>query len=271
MAGRSMKIVGAYLAGILLALAFWTCSLPHEPGPQPSTIVPTAFDSALNVFGVLRLDGETKSSFFYIERTYQYQELDTLSWDESFITVVTNAMVSVRRLSDAKDYPFTYELDSLRGEIYTCDYFIPTAEETYALTVSHNDFRTVTDTTTVPVVPALEADSVIVWDDMIYFQQRTAADVYLYDIIMLSSEDSLQYRFQNRDGATIPIAFRSTAPPEESVDIQVYGYDANLAEYLTTTITLKPQTYNETVTTVTGGYGVFGSVSVAKVTVPATE
>ncbi|MFC1535629.1 DUF4249 family protein [Candidatus Neomarinimicrobiota bacterium] len=263
-----MKKAGLYPVVMLLVLAVWTCSLPHEPGPQPSTIVETEFDSALNVFGVLRLDGKINSSFFYIERTYQYQELDTIAWDESFIPIITNATVSVRRLSDAKDYPFTYELDSLRGEIYTCDYFIPTAEETYALTVSHDDFRTVTDTTTVPAVPALDADSVIVWGDMVYFQQRTAADVYLYDIIMLSSEDSLQYRFQNRDGATIPIAFQSTAPPEESVDIQVYGYDANLAEYLTTTITLKPQTYNETVTTVTGGYGVFGSVSVAAVTVP---
>ncbi|MFC1483717.1 DUF4249 family protein [Candidatus Neomarinimicrobiota bacterium] len=263
-----MKKLGAYLAGILLALAVWTCSLPHEPGPQPSTIVETEFDSALNVFGVLRLDGEAKSSFFYIERTYQYEELDTISWDESFIPVVTDATVLIRGMGDTTTYEFTHELDSLRGEIYTCNDYIPLAGETYTLTITHPGFPTITDTTMVPAIPALYADSVIVWGDMVYFQQRTAADVYLYDIIMLSSEDSLQYRFQNRDGSTIPIAFQSTAPPEESVDIQVYGYDANLAEYLTTTITLKPQTYNETVTTVTGGYGVFGSVSVAAVTVP---
>jgi hypothetical protein len=262
-----MKKAGAYLAGILLALAVWTCSLPHEPGPQPSTIVETEFDSALNVFGVLRLDGEANSSFFYLERTYQYQELDTISWDASFIPIVTDATVLVRGMFDTMTYEFTHELDNLRGEIYTNEDFIPAAGETYALTITHPGFSTITDTTTVPIVPILDADSVIVWGDMVYFQQRTTADVYLYDIFLLSSEDSLQYRFPNRDGATIPIAFQSTAPPGESMDIQVYGYDANLAEYLTTTITLKPQTYNETITTVTGGYGVFGSVSVAAVTV----
>lgn len=267
----SQRTIVTLLGGMLLTLGVWTCSLPHEPGPQPSTIVETEFDSALNVFGVLRLDGEANSSFFYIERTYQYEELDTISWDESFIPVITDAAVLVQGMGDTTTYAFAPELDSLRGEIYTCANFMPAAGETYTLTVIRDGFTTVMDTTRVPLPPALNPDSVVVWGDMVYFQQRTTADVYLYDIFLLSSTDSLQYRFQNRDGATVPIAFRSAAPPGEPVDIQVYGYDENLAEYLTTTITLKPQTYNETVTTVTGGYGVFGSVSMAKVTVSATQ
>jgi hypothetical protein len=123
----------------------------------------------------------------------------------------------------------------------------------------------------VPEVPALSADSVTVGGNMVSFRQQTAADVFLYDIYLLSSTDSLYTRFVNHDGMTVPVALPNTAPPTESLDIHVYGYDANLAEYLTTTITLKPQTYQETVTTVTGGYGVFGSVSVARVTVLAGE
>ena len=51
--------------------------------------------------------------------------------------------------------------------------------------------------------------------------------------------------------------------------LEIYGYDANLAEYLTAATTIKYQTYLETVTTVTGGYGVFGSVSVREVVFPA--
>jgi hypothetical protein len=267
----STRTIRQLLGGLLLVATFWTCSLPWEPGPQPSTIVETEFDSALNVLGILRLDGEANSSFFYIERTYQYQELDTISWDEAFIPIIRDATVLVKGMSDEKTDTFTYELDSIRGEIYTNENFEPAAGETYTLLVEHPDFPTITDTTMVPEVPELTADSVIVWGDMIYFQQRTAADVYLYEIYLLTAVDSAYTRFTNLDGVTVPIAFRNNAPPQEPVDIHVYGYDANLAEYLTTTITLKPQTYQETVTTVTGGYGVFGSVSVVKVTVPAVE
>lgn len=264
------KSIGKLSGGALLAAVLWTCSLPWDPGPQPSTIVETEFDSAMNVLGILRLDGEANSSFFYIERTYQYQELDTLSWDESFIPIVTDAAVRVQGMADTTSYAFTHTLDSLRGEIYTNEDFVPAAGETYTLYVEHPDFPTITDTTTVPAVPALDADSVIIWGDMVYFQQQTASDVFLYDIYLLTATDSLYTRFVNQDGVTVPVALPNTAPPTESVDIHVYGYDANLAEYLTTTITLKPQTYQETVTTVTGGYGVFGSVSVAKVTVAGT-
>lgn len=265
------RIIRRVLGSLLAVLVFWTCSLPWEPGPQPSTIVETEFDSALNVLGILRLDGETNSSYFYIERTYQYQELDTLSWDESFIPVITDAVVQVQGITDGSIYEFTHKLDSLRGDIYTDSTFVPQAGETYTLRIEHPDFPIITDTTTVPAISTLDADSVIVWGDMVYYRQRTAADVFLYDIYLLSSTDSLFTRFVNQDGMSVPVALPNTAPPGEPVDIHVYGYDANLAEYLTNTITLKPQTYQETVTTVTGGYGVFGSVSVARATVPAVE
>ncbi|UCD39072.1 MAG: DUF4249 family protein [Fidelibacterota bacterium] len=256
--------------GVLLALWFWSCSLPHEPGPQPSTIVKTEFDSAMNVFGVLRLDGQPRSSYFYIERTYEYQELDDIPWDSTFIPIVIDATVQVQGLhEDTFTYTFTQELDTLRGEIYTHPDFLPVAGETYALAITHPDFPTITDTTLVPFPPVLLGDSVDVLGQMVFFVIRTKADTDLYDVYILSPADSIHYRSVNHDGeGELHLFFETEAEPEDPLEVQIYGYDANLMDYLTAMITLKPQTYNETVATVTGGYGVFGSVSVATFTRP---
>ena len=76
----------------------------------------------------------------------------------------------------------------------------------------------------------------------------------------------MHYLFANQGEGLLPITFNPTAGPGQTMTIHIHGYDANLAEYLTAATTIKYQTYQETVTTVTGGYGVFGSVSVSKFT-----
>jgi len=248
----------------IAALYCVACDLPHEPGPQPSTIIETPFEPGLNVLGVLRLDDEPGSSFFYIERAYQYQEMDTLEWDESFITVITDAKVQVQGMDDTTTYIFTHELDSLRGQVYTDSGFTPVAGEQYALTIEHLDFPSLTDMTIVPVRPAIHSAPVVI-DQTVYFELVTTTDTYLYDVYLISASDSIRYRFVNYEGdGELPIYFNTATGPTEPIEIHIYAYDANLAEYLTSVITLKPQTYLELMTTVTGGYGVFGSVSVAK-------
>ncbi|UCH10553.1 MAG: DUF4249 family protein [Fidelibacterota bacterium] len=259
-----------YVVGMLLTLSAWTCSLPHEPGPQPSTIVNTGFNPALNVLGILRLDGEPKSSYIYIERAYRYQELDDLGPEEAFILIVSDATVHVQGLGDTTSYVFTYEVDSLRGEVYTDSTFFPVAGETYTLTITHPDFPTLTDTTTVPIQPTLRGDSIGVFGQSIFFGLQTTSDTYMYDVYLLSPEDSIRRRIVNYDGedGEEPFFFEHSAGPGDTVAVHIYGYDANFKEYLTASIPLKPQTYTETITTVTGGFGVFGSVGVAKFTWP---
>jgi len=53
----------------------------------------------------------------------------------------------------------------------------------------------------------------------------------------------------------------------EPVGLAVYAYETNLAQYQTSTTTIKPQTYHEAVNTVLGGYGCFGAVSVFTFTI----
>jgi hypothetical protein len=267
-----MKIIAIkswtlFAAGILLALSVWTCSLPHEPGPQPSEIVDTEFNPALNVLGILRLDGEPNSSYVYIERAYRYQELDDLGPDEAFILIISDATVHVQGLGDTTSYFFTYRLDSLRGEIYADSTFFPAAGETYTLTITHPDFPTLTDTTKVPEEPRIDESSLVVMGPLVDFDLLPSRNTYLYDIYLLSPNDSLHNRIPNPDSAPIPITLPTSAEVGDPLAVHIYGYDANLAEYLTSMIPLKPQTYQETVTTVTGGYGAFGSVSATELSV----
>ena len=70
------------LGSIVIVFMGTACDLWHEPGPMPSTIIETEFEPGLNIFGVLRQDGEPGSSYIYIERAYQYNELDTLDLEE---------------------------------------------------------------------------------------------------------------------------------------------------------------------------------------------
>ncbi len=250
----------------IAALYCVACDLPHEPGPQPSNIIDTPFEPGLNILGILRLDDQP-GSFFYIERAYGYEELDTLEFDESFIPIVDDATVLLQGMADTTTYVFTHELDSLRGHIYIdVDHdFTPVAGEQYMLTITHPEFPTLTDTTIVPAQPSLVGDSIAVSGHTVSFRIQTALDTYLYDIYLISPSDSNHYRLVNYEGqGDLPVFFNTTGGPDEPITIHIYGYDVNLAEYLTSVITLKPQTYLELMTTVTGGYGVFGSVSVFK-------
>jgi hypothetical protein len=259
------------IAGILLAILAVSCHLPHEPGPQPRDIIDVDSELAMNVLGVLRADGQPGSSFFHLERIYHLSELDDVDMNEEWSSNIEDGLIRVKGAQDPTVYIFAYKEDTLRGRIYTHEDFVAIPGEQYMLTIEHPDYPTLRDTTEVPAVPTLDPDSVIIWNEMVYFQLRSTAETYMYDMYLLSSEDSLHYRIINEEATSLPIAFQSSAPTGEQLQIHIYGYDVNLADYLTSPMAIKPQTYHETFTSVTGGYGVFGSVSVAKVTVPPVE
>ena len=254
---RSNKITFAIFIVVLIGTA---CDLPYEPGPQPSTIIETDFEPGLNILGVLRLDDSTGTSFIHIEQACRTEEI----YDEDFPLIIEDAETVVRGATDTTTYPFVFEADTLRPYTYTHPGFIPTAGEQYALTITHSTLDTLTATTVVPVKPYIDPTTLTISENTLSFDLLTTTDTYLYDIYLISPSDSLHYRFANQGEGLLPVAFNPTVGPGQTMTIHIYGYDANLAEYLTAVTTIKYQTYMETVTTVTGGYGVFGSVSVFK-------
>ena len=257
---RSNKLTFAIFIVVLIGAA---CDLPTEPGPQPTPIIETEFEPGLNILGVLRLDDSTGTSFIHIEQACRTEEI----YDEDFPLIIEDAETVVQRTTDKTAYPFVYEADTLRPYTYTHPGFIPAAGEPYALTITHSTLDTLTATTVVPVKPYIDPATLTISESTLSFDLLTTADTELYDVYLFLPEDMLLQRLANQlDQLAGRTTVRFDLPPSKGQPLwlEIYGYDANLAEYLTAATTIKYQTYLETVTTVTGGYGVFGSVSVFK-------
>lgn len=244
-----------------LYLLISACDLPTDPGPMPTDIIDTDFKPGLNILGVLRLDGITGTSFIRVERAYHIEETDTMEWDAYFSPVVSNAEVIVQGATNKISYIFSFVDDSIRGDIYTNDNFSPLEGEQYSLTINSPELPELTATTSIPVKPSIDSTTLVVSDHSVSFDLLSTTDTDIYDVFLVFPNDTLHQRIVNNNDERISTHFSFSSVLGQAMWVEIYGFDANLAEYLTFTITIKPQIYQETVTTVTGGYGCFGAVS----------
>ena len=249
-----------FLIPFALSFIFPACDLPNEPGPMPTDIIDTEFEPGLNILGVLRLDDTIGTSFLRFERAYQIEETD-IEQGEHFSPVVSNAEVSVQGTVDTTTYVFSFEEDSVRGDIYVHHDFNPMEGEQYFLTITSEGLSELTASTIVPVRPSIDSTSLEISDRDLSFDLLTTGDTDLYDIYLFLTDGALHQRVVNRNEERISITFNFSSDRGQPVLLEIYGYDTNLSEYLLASIIIKPQTYQETVTTVSGGYGCFGSVS----------
>jgi len=240
-------------AGVLLVTS---CYLPTDPGPQPSSITETEFRPGMSVLGILRLDGATGSSFIHLTRTFQTEETG-----DDFTLTVSNADVRVIGTNPDFLYHFSYIEDELRDGIYSNAGFVPVAGRTYHLEASSPEFPTVRGSTVVPEPPAIETGSLTITESRIAFTLTDPGIRTLLDVHLISQDTRIEKRISLHSGNQfITLTIPENANPPESLSL--YLYDRNLADYLSSAITIKPQAYQEPAATVTGGYGCFGAVSV---------
>lgn len=247
-----------FLIGITVFL-ITTCYLPTDPGPQPKPIVKTPFDPGFNVLGVLRNDGVPGSSFLRVERAYQQQESN-----DNFTPIVENAKVRIVRESDSSIADFTLAEDSLRGKIYTDSTFQPVTGEQYILTLTGDSLPAVTGSVLIPPKPEIDSSSVSVSTRAVSFRLKTHPEITLYDVYLFCQDTVLSSRRKSEETGNLDFNFTLSSSVGKPLGLELYGYEKNLTEYITAPITIKPQTYQETITTVSGGYGVFGAVSVCR-------
>jgi len=242
---------------LFLVLIWFACDLPTEPGPMPKTIIDTDFVPGLNVFSVLRLDGQPGSSFLYVERVYETEEMA----EEAFSPVIKDAEVIVRNEQDQSSFLFIFEEDSIRGAIYKNDDFLPVESNQYSLTITVPELPNLFASTVIPVKPSIDSTSLKISDRSLSFILYTSQNTDSYDIYLFLSNGSLHQRIVNPEQDELKIQFDFPVKKGTPLWIEIYGYDPNLSEYLSSSITLKPQTYYEMVNPVSNGYGCFGSVS----------
>ena len=247
----------SWVAVLILLVAFWSgCDLPWEPGPMPTELIETEFEKGLNVFGLLRDDGISGSSFIRVERAIKVDEFnDTMSVD------IRNADVTIMHNASSATYSFQFEEDTARGNLFFNPYFTPAEGETYTLTVKAESFPTIFASATIPQRPGIENSS---FSEKSYnFDLVMTEDTGMYEVYLFLKGGSAVYEKVINDGQQkkklslkIPDGYGSPYL------LNIYGYDPQLTEYTNAAVTLRWNTYQETVTTVEGGYGAFGAVTV---------
>lgn len=246
--------------GILLLLAILgSCELPHQPGPMPTEIVETVFQPGLNVIGVLRADGESGTSFITINRALTTEEIysdsiENFSPQVDFVRAValgTGAVYDFRQATDSTDQG-TYRDSSLSVE----------AGAAFDLAISAPGFPLLTGTTQVPEKPELVPGSLVAVNDEVSFQLERCTGAFEYKLYLIFDTEVLEkvVRPFNRD--TIEISWEFSTQLGAPVLLMLAALDENLTRYGNSPISFIPNTYHLDGSTVSGGYGCFGSVAI---------
>ncbi|MDP8206258.1 MAG: hypothetical protein P9L92_06310 [Candidatus Electryonea clarkiae] len=255
-----MKKVTEYIfLSVLSAMAIVSCDGYLDPGPQPTRLFDVDFEPGFNIIGVLRVDGMEGSSFVHVERVYHIEEVE-----DEFEPTIEDASVVITDLQSGISTEFFYESREEEFMNYTDSLFLPKINREYSIRIAGADLPELTGTTVVPSVPVIDSSSVAISSDKCKFTILGCNDAFMYDVVLvtLNSEGliGLMQRIIATDDQSVEASF-DLDPDYGTIQwAEIYAYDENLAFYLNVSMTIKPQSYQETATTVNGGYGCFGSV-----------
>ncbi len=249
----SLKILVLVLLGTLL-----TCDLPHEPGPMPGNIIDTEFVPGLNILGVLRADNVRGSSQFHIGRALTTEEI--YAFDVDYI--VNDALVRVIDQSTNIEYLFSHTQDSLEFGIYRDSTFAPIPGHQYDLEISAPGFPTLTATTLIPESPEIVENSLIADQSSVSFQLVSTLNTYEYQIYLICEKSIIEQKITSSGSLNQAVIFELQTEYGLPEFILISANDQYLTSYSNSAISFLPNTYHADGSTVTNGYGVFGSVAI---------
>jgi len=246
---------------LLFALVFWTCDSPFAPGPMPTELISTEYVKSLNIFGVLRWDGTPGSSFVHVERTMTTEEIYTFETDPA----ITDALVLVTDLDSSGDSVWTFipSADTTQNGFYRDSTFVPVPGHRYALYVSAPELPTLTDTVSMPLLPVINGLNQS--DRKVILNLVGSETIAEYEVYLQLVDRTVEKRVAAANGEAIPVQFEWSSG-ETPIALTIAGLDENLVSYGSSSMSFIPNTFHEDASTVTGGYGCFGAVSV--ITVP---
>jgi len=236
------------------------CDLPTSPGPQPRSMIDVKFEPGLNIFGVLRADSISGSSFIHVERAATTAELYAA---ENIFD--TTAMVLLTDVLTGNTYRFATIDDSQHiGYYYNAD-FQAIAGRRYTLSVQSTDLPVLTGATSVPIQPQIVDNSLRREGNELRFDLHLNADTYQYLCYLISDANYLEQQFLNKGGIQTSVVFDLRQLASSPTAIVIIAYDYNLTQYSNSTPSFIPQTYHEMINTVENGYGCFGSLAVTTI------
>lgn len=260
-----MKNLLKIIMFILGLMFIFTCDLPHEPGPMPNDIIETEFIQGLNVLGVIRADDVTGTSFLQLNRAVTTEEIysDTISDfspDVDHVKIIqqsTNTSYAMVRGNDS--IPFWDEIT------FRDTSFLARSGETYHLEVQAPGYPTLTGSTAVPTKPQMVSGSLARTDDHVEFELSADPSAYEYKLYLIFADDVLEKVIKPAGQDAYPVSWDISKHSGTPLFLMLCALDENLTRYGNAPFSFMPNTYHPDVSTVDGGYGCFGSLSVTTI------
>jgi len=254
-----------YSLSILLLVSlvlFSGCDLPHQPGPMPTEIVETEFEPGLNILGVLRADDKAGASYISVNRALTTEEIysdsiDNFSPDLDF--------VKVSPIDSSEEYLFSEAQDSTAQGTYRDSTLTVLAGETYELEIRAAGFPTLTGETIIPMKPLLMDNTLLMEPGKLSFTFRNDASAFEYKLYIIFSKTALEKVIQPGDQTTIDVVWVFDSEKGLPQYLMLSALDENLTRYGNSPISFIPNTYHQDGSTVSGGYGCFGSVAITMI------
>jgi len=256
------RIITLFISAFLI---FTSCSedflFDFLLGPQPRFIGDEEYTPGLNILGIIRPDSLDSESLSYVLVEKVIHAVSSVS--DSFNVI--DARVMVYRIMDdiaVDSFEFYYDTTQLFPSIYRPQNLQPRAGDTYYIRCTRGRLPEVTATTTVPDVPVIENDDVVISENSIRFKIESHPSAAMYDVYVFSGNYFNSARLLQSASGTTPVEISFNGDPDPDAFIIIYAYDNNLSGYLTSpNIFIKPNTYRPFFSTVNGGYGCFGSMN----------
>lgn len=210
------------------------------------------FKPGLNVFGMLKAGPtlDTINHFFEVHQLLHIISGDTnLIIEDADITLIKNTTESFH-LQPVNNGNYThYLLNPQPGDVWNfeckADTFIVQAQ------------------TRIPNTPEVDIDLVTFKNNEVQFEIMPDTTAFMYDIYYIKGTNFTHSRVIPEKGQPTRVQLNiGSYTSTETNRLYVIAFDKNYEKYVTTSnIFFKPNAYRPTFSTVSGGYGCFGSAS----------
>ncbi len=253
-----MRIKPRFTLLVTLLLIFG-CDLPHQPGPQPSEIVPTEFEKGMNILAVLRADYDSGSSFVSITRALTTEEI----YSEEIIDFTPeNVFTQVINEGSGVATEFMQSLDTNELNMFRNSSFSPEPGERYELEITAQGFPTLTGTTLIPQRPVWVEELTVLGTDELNFSLVHDSSAFEYKLYLYFPSGEILEKVVKPNGSSkIAVEWKFSSGLGQPLYVLLFALDENLTRYGNSPISFIPNTYHPDGSTVSGGYGCFGSVA----------
>ncbi len=232
--------------------------------PLQPVIDKNAFVPGLNIFGIIRPDSTMGHNNSYI---MLQKALPATGSDDSLEidTAIVKVFLGYKPAENSLCYFLPTDYNGIFNDDYyrpQCD-FLPQAGDTILVECTYLELPVLKGFTIVPNKPFLLENTILRTENALSFDIRKDSSIFMYDIYLYYGNQIVNYlRIPASVNTDTPVRFSQQGIDADS--LVLYGYDYNFSNYyLTSNTSLNFNKYRETFTTVTNGYGVFGSLNLA--------